>query len=94
MRPNRANAALFRLRPQKARIQIQMQVFLERALFPQDGIAHGKRMLGIARLVFQKNFFDDARFSRIFPASFAIGSANVHADFAGGIASQHRAILN
>jgi hypothetical protein len=50
--------------------------------------------VGVAHGVFEAHFLKDAGFARSWLSTMGIGADNVHADFAGGVSSEHRVVLN
>ena len=84
------NAAALHLRMQARAVKQKLQVLLCHGLFVQHIVPLMPVHDGIAVNILQFDFLQNARFT-VFNA---LGTAHRHADFAGRIAAQHRAILH
>ncbi len=81
-------------------IEHQGQVFFCLAFLVKNEVEHRGGTLRVAQTVFESDFFDDAgfpgfggQFAAAIGAAGAVGSDDVHAHFAGGVAAEHGTIV-
>ena len=75
-------------------VQIGSQIFLITDSLPQDGVKDREAGVGIAALVFQQHFQQNAGLGQVGLGGVGIGTDDMHADFGAGVAAVDTAVLD
>ena len=82
--------AFFRLDLVDVRVEEQDEVFLEARLLVEDGIPHRVVGVAVAVGVIEEDLFYNTRLVVVRP----VGTADPHADLAGGVTPEHRPVVD
>ena len=75
-------------------IQIGVQILLIPDGFPENGVKNREGSIGIAALVFQQHFHQDAGFGQVGLGGMGAGAHNMHPDFRAGVSAEYAPVLD
>ena len=88
------DGAVLHLHIAHRRVQVSVQVLLEMDLLPEHRVPDAEAVAWVPPLVLQQQLLDDAGLVDVFLRHVTRSTHDMHADFARGVAPEHRPVLD